>query len=341
MIADAHQYRWQSMWLIIGPRLPQSEIKLCNDIYLAPLSEEFFQHIKEESTPVPKLAMSSDAFVVRYPPRDVVQSRYRLQVDIIESEQDRAIERATQIVDRLLASFSLTIPGSRYHAEMRKVRRADQTIEYSGWSQTANVAAHKPPRPFEPGDIDRALIFYKKIDTDKTAQNAYVHLLTAWQLQDTAGAKPLQRSVLQHYVLSMETITNGFMEGVRKNRNDSIRLEERKFAKQFSEELLKRSDKPEAIRQASTKLREIALVNMVPSIETIAPLLGLSDAMKERAKELYRFRSRSLSHPGGMREAEIADWLRSGPTIDTVCEADAIARAFLVGYCTHKLSKKI
>lgn len=142
---------------------------------------------------------------------------------ILDNEQDRAVDRAARIVDQLLTSFSLSVPGGRYHAEMRKVRRADEAIEYSAWSQTLTVTPLGPPQPFHDGDVDRALALFDIVEADATAENAYVHLLTAWQLQDTAGAKPLQRSILQHYVLCMETIVNGLMDGIRKVRQNSPR----------------------------------------------------------------------------------------------------------------------
>jgi hypothetical protein len=106
---------------------------------------------------------------------------------------------------------------------------------------------------------------------DSTAVNAYVHLLTAWQLQSTVGAKPLERSILQHFVLCMEAVVNGAMTSIRKDRRDSIRLKERKFASEFAESLSKRADKPEAIRQASTRLREISLSTPPPTASALAP----------------------------------------------------------------------
>lgn len=329
------KHRWQTMWLTIGPRLPRSEIRPRENISLAPLSEQAFERLKNETIPVPKATLSADAYVVRYPPRDVVRSRYRLQVDVLHEDEEQAIGQASRIVDQLLASFSLAIPGGRYHAEMRKVRRPDQHLEFSAWSQSLTATPLLPPQQTQQSDIDQIFKLFDTIQSNEAAQNAYIHLMTAWQLQDTAGSKPLQRSILQHYILCMEAVINGIMVEIRNKQRDRIKLEEREFAKKFAEEIANRADKPEAIRKASTALRDISLVNMLPSIEKVASLLGLNAAEKELAKELYRFRSRSISHPGRAKQGEIDVWLRSGPTVEAVGKADMVARTFLTKYCHH------
>ena len=173
------------------------------------------------------------------------------------------------------------------------------------------------------------------VELDKVAENAYVHLLTAWQLQTTAGSKPLQRSILQHYVLCMETVVNGIMAPVRRRQADAIRLAEREFAAGFSVDLAKRSDKPDAIRAASTRLRELSMTNMLPSIDMTASILQLEPAVVRSAKDLYRFRSSSLRHPGRTKPEELRKWLQEWPTIDRFCPADLVARAFLTAYCAH------
>jgi hypothetical protein len=97
----------------------------------------------------------------------------------------------------------------------------------------------------------------------------------------------------------------------------------------------KRSDKPAAIRQASTKLREIGLQNIVPSIAAVAEIIKIPDSVRDQAIGLYRFRSSSLSHPGRTKDADFGKWLKSGPTVADHCVADIVARAFLVRYAEY------
>ncbi len=79
--------QWQSLWMIVGPRMVTSETMVRPGIYLAPLDDEAYVQFKNENTPVPKATMSSENFVVRYPPRDHVVSRHRLQVDVPSSRR--------------------------------------------------------------------------------------------------------------------------------------------------------------------------------------------------------------------------------------------------------------
>ena len=228
------------------------------------------------------------------------------------STRRRAILRAEQIANRFVASLSLTVPGGRYSVEMRKIRRAGEREQISAWSQPLGITGYSPPEPFEPNDIATAIAIFDLVELDQVAENAYVHLLTAWQLQTTAGSKPLQRSILQHYVLCMETIVNGVMAPVRKKQADSIRLVEREFAAGFAVDLANRANKPDAIRAASTKLRELSMTNMLPSIDMVASLLDLKPAVVNLAKDLYRFRSSNLSHPGRTKLEDLRDRLRIG-----------------------------
>ncbi|HEY0623105.1 hypothetical protein [Sphingomonas sp.] len=312
-----------------------SETMVRPGIYLAPLDDEAYTRFKEEGTPVPKATMTSENFVVRYPPRDHVVSRHRLQVDVEAPDEATAILHAEQIANRFAASLSLTVPGGRYVVEMRKIRRAGERQEISAWSQPLAITGWSPPKPFESDDLATALATFDLVEIDEVAENAYVHLLTAWQLQSTAGSKPLQRSILQHYVLCVETIVNGIMAPVRRRRADAIRLAEHEFAAGFAVDLARRSDKPEAIRAASTRLRELSMTNMLPSIDMTASILELEPAVVRSAKELYRFRSSSLSHPGRTKPEGLRKWLQEGPTIDRFCAADVVARAFLTAYCAH------
>jgi hypothetical protein len=263
-----------------------------------------------------------------------------MQVDVEAKDEDDACDIAQRLVDRLLLALSLSIPGGRYHAEMRMIRLFGEDQEKTAWSQSATVTILTEADVFHPDDITAAQMLFATTQGDSVAENAYVHLMTAWQLQATAGAKPLQRSILQHFVLCFEAIVNGVMTTIRRSRVDSIRQEERAFASDFASSLVKRADKPEAIRQASTRLREIGLVNMLPSIDTVCDLLHLSTDIRAMAKDLYRFRSTSLSHPGrGEREA-FRKWLASGPTVSEFCPADVVARSFLTAYCRNYAAAK-
>ena len=336
-MGEGSKHPWQTWWLVIGPKLPLGELRLPGNIILAPLPYYSAGEVPVLAPPVPKMSVSVGGYVVRYPPRDEVQSSYRLQVDVEADGQDSAELLSTQIVNRFLTSLSLSLAGPRYHAELRKLRRADEQQEYSAWSQTARITPYSNPRPLERNDILPALQLFELVDRDDAAENAYIQLLTAWQLQDTAGAKPLRRSILQHYFLCVETITNAVMSKVRARRNDTIRLEERKFADEFAANFGKRSDKPAAIRQASTKLREIGLQNIIPSIKAAADIMKVPDGERDQAIALYQFRSSSLSHPGRTTDADFDKWLKSGPTVADHCAADIVARAFLVGYAAHAL----
>lgn len=325
--------KWQTWWLIAGPRLPRTEIVLFPGVVLASLDEEAFENQKTSGVPVPSLKASSDTFVVHYPPRDVIQSRYRLQIDVEDAHEAEATERATEIANRLLTSLTLSIPGGRFYAELRKMRRVGTIEEKSGWSQTVRVTPMSSPLPFDSGDVDRALTLYARLEKDGTAENAYIHLLTAWQLQDTSGSRPLSRSILQHYVLCVETIVNAVIGKVKSQQAGKIKQAERHFAEKFALELPKRVDKPKAIREASTNLRKLGLQNTLPAIEIVAHALDLTSAVADQAKTLYQFRSSSLSHPGRTKPIDFDKWLRRGLTVTDLGAADALARIFLSAYC--------
>lgn len=325
----------QTWWIVTGPKLPPSELRFTDRIVLAPLTEADFQDAKKRRPPVLKMDGSLDSQVIAYPPRDEVQSRHRLQIDVEAANVDEATDTAQRIADRLLLSLSLTMPGRRYHAELRKLRRVGERQEFTAWSQPATIAIFFEPDAMIATDLDEVRRLFLTIETDSVAENAYIHLLTAWQLQNTSGAKPLQRSILQHYVLCVEAIVTGLMNAIRRERADSIRHEEREFAAEFAETLPKRANKPEAIREASTELRKIGLVNMLPSIAAVSPVLGLSDKVRDQAVNLYRFRSSNLSHPGRDKPEAFKEWLAGGSTVDQFCQADLVARSFLAAYCKH------
>jgi hypothetical protein len=193
------------------------------------------------------------------------------------------------------------------------------------------------PEPLFETDLVEVRALFTITEKDSIAENAYIHLLTAWQLQNTAGAKPLQRSILQHYVLCIEAIVAGVMTSIRRERADALRQEERKFAAEFAETLLKRANKPEAIREASTELRRIGLINMLPSIAIVSSLLQLPENVKSQAVDLYRLRSSNLSHPGRDKPEAFKEWLARGPNVERFCQADLVARSFLAAYCRHSV----
>tara|TARA_R110001606_G_scaffold372772_2_gene529938 strand:+ start:43 stop:1068 length:1026 start_codon:yes stop_codon:yes gene_type:complete len=330
------QSLWQTKWLIIGPRLPTDETRLLGNIVLAKLSDRDFEYMVDAQVPVARVNCRTISFVARYPPFDVVQSRYRLQVDIAGKDEAEAAGRASEIVNRLLLSLSLAIQGPRYRAELRQIRLANKKTVHTAWSQPVAFNKCSEPMPLNADDLPRAMKLFTATENDDVAENAYVHLLTAWQLQDTVGSKPLERSVLQHYVLCIETIVNGLGKQTRDAEKDVIRMEERKFAKQFAEELPERADKPAAIRDASTRLREIGRQNMIPAIDKAALILKIPEDARDDAKALYKFRSRNLSHPGRANAGGMKKWLQSGPSISEFCLAETVARTFLVYYCDYK-----
>lgn len=326
---------WQTLWAIAGPKMPLKETFIAENIIIGPVAADKLERFSSDRPPVPKVSASSDLAITHYPPRDEIKSRFKLQIDIGAKNSDEAHERAKSIADTLLSSLSIVVPGGRYHAELRKIRIANADEEYSPYSETVTVSPLADPVEITDEEISRALFVSKAIDGDEIAQNAYMHLLTAWQLHTIPGSRPLHRSVLQHYILCIEAIVNGVMNSIRLDRADSIRLEERNYASQFAVELPGRSDKPKAIREASTKLRDISLTNFLPSIEAVAPILKLSESEVANAKDFYRFRSQKLSHPGRTKTDDFNKWLASGPTVGELSLADAMARTFFLSYCEN------
>jgi len=324
---------FQTWWSIAGPKLPKTETYLTPTIIIAPMTPDEFEQIKTKVRLNPNLAPSHGMWAILYPPRDEVQSRHRLQIDVNASDDEGAIAAARQIADALLFSLSLVVPGLRYHADFRKLRRHDHAGERTPWSETVALVSYADPEPLGESEIIQTRSFMNIIKDDAVAESAYIHLLSAWRLQDNMGSKPLARSILQHYVLSIEAITTGLMTRLRRATTDKLRLEERSFANEFAKLFMSRSDKPKAIREALTKLREISLTNMLPGIAKAAEILGLSEDAKFRAIEMYRLRSKSLSHPGKKADDDIQSWLSQ--IGGERCLADVTAREFLEKYCEH------
>lgn len=328
-------YQWQTLWSFSGPELPEKPVWITESIHIRPRNAEEAAEKHSSTSPSPTLTVPNGLYVVHYPPQDEVQGSHRVQINIEAETEDDAIREAEQICGRLTASLSLAVSGTPYFAQLLKFRRADQTEEYSGWSQVVQISTIAMPTALEDGRLKFSLKLARIVEDDETANNAFLHLSTAWQLQVTSGAKPLQRSILQHYVLSVEAVVNGAMRKVRKDKKDAIKLAEQQFSKEFADILPKRSDKAKAIREASTTLREISLANMIPSIDTIGPIMGIPEDICASAKDLYRFRSRNLSHPGKKQDEGMKHWLNSGSKTHEHCLADTVGRAFLLAYCNH------
>lgn len=328
-------YQWQTLWSISGPELPEIPIWITKSIHIRPRNADEVAAKHPQTPPNPTLTVPNGLYVVHYPPRDEVQGSHRIQINIEAETEDDAVQEAEQICERLTASLSLAVSGTPYFTQLLRFRREDQTEEYSGWSQSVRISPLAMPTALEDRKLRFSLKLSRLVEDNETANNAFLHLSTAWQLQATSGAKPLQRSILQHYVLSVEAVVNGVMGEIRKQKRDTIKLDEKKFSKEFSDTLPKRADKAKAIREASTRLREISLVNMIPSIDTIGPIMVIPEDICASAKDLYRFRSRNLSHPGKEQDAGMKHWLKSGSKTHEHCLADKVARAFLLAYCGH------
>ncbi|WP_321341500.1 hypothetical protein [uncultured Cohaesibacter sp.] len=328
-------HHWQTLWSVLGPELPDKPIWIAKNILIRPRNAAEEKRKQSLTTPNLTVTVSQGFYVVHYPPRDEVQGSHRVQINVDATNEDEAVKAAEQLCDRLTASLSLAVGGTPYSAQLLQFRRADLVQESSNWSQVTRITPLARPAILADEKLQLGLKISRSVENDDTANNAFMHLWTAWQLQATSGSKPLQRSILQHYVLSLEAVVNGAMNVIRKDRGDAIKLSEQKFSKEFSENLPKRADKAKAIREASTKLREISLTNMIPSIETIGPIMGIPESVCADAKELYRYRSRNLSHPGKKQGDGMAKWLGTGPKSHDLCLADIVARAFLLAYCEH------
>ncbi|WP_322895430.1 MULTISPECIES: hypothetical protein [unclassified Yoonia] len=330
-------YQWQTLWSLSGPELPDEAISVAQNIHIRPRNAS--EAATHSSSPLsPTVSVPGGLYVVNHPPRDEVHGSHRLQVDVKAKTEDEAISEAEKTCERLTASLSLAVSGTPYFFELLRIRRVDQKEEYSGWSQAVRFSQLVAPTPLKDSKLKLSLDIAWSIENNETANNAFLHLSTAWQLQATSGSKPLQRSILQHYVLCIEAIVNGAMGQVRKGKKEEIRIAEQKYSNEFAENLGNRVDKAKAIREASTALREISLVNMIPSLDAICPMLGIPSNICASAKDLYRFRSRNLSHPGKKQDAEMKKWLNSGPKTFEHCLADTVARAFLLSYC-QRLSR--
>jgi len=332
---DVKRPVFMTQWTIAGQLLPTSEIRLRPNIHMAPMTEDDAKELNDGmQVPRDLFKLPHPMWAMLQPPKTEVRSSTRLQIDVNADSEDDAILAATKIADLLLLSLSMVVPGLRYYADLKRVRQLGVPGERSAWSGPWGSVVYEAPKQLTVDYNERALKIMTKVEEDVVAETAYTHLLSAWKLRDTLGA-PLQRSILQHYVLSFEAITQGVMAVHRKSVAEKVRLEERTFASEFAASLTQRSDKPKAIRDASTKLREISLTNTLPAIAKTAEIIGLSEQAKERAVALFRYRSTTLSHPGKkLDEAEAHAWIW-GEDASGLSPADETAREFLQRYCEY------
>ncbi|MBS7539069.1 hypothetical protein [Ancylobacter lacus] len=330
--------RWQTLWSVAGPKLPYSPVMIGKDIIIAQISPQDLTKLKGAQASVTSIIAPSGSTVTHYPPRDQVESRHIMQIDIDACDEGDAKVLSQIITDRILTSMTLIGSGAQYYAELIKIKGEEdefykQHVEYISFSVLPDAEI------LEYNTIDHISKMMDLIEDNSAAENAYVHLNSAWKLKSIHGSKPLERSILQHYVLCVEVVVNEVMKKIRRLSSDRVCLEEQEFAQRFSEELPSCVDKPSAIRRASAALREISISNTISSIAMAAHEIGVSDEITELAKDLYKFRSRNLSHPGKARREDLNYWLASGPKFEEICLADRVARSFLVKYLDYKLKK--
>ncbi len=273
--------------------------------------------------------------VVHYPPYDRVRSEHKLEIHLKASSADEAEDRSRLIADEFLASLTLVVGQGRYHAELKKLKSNDEDHEFSSWSQTITGMKYDKPTTISADQIEMAKDLCKSLSANSTVENSYGHLLTAWKLLETSGSKPLRRSILQHFVLSIEAIVNSVMADHRASLKEDIERREEEFSSEFFSKINSTTNKPKAIRDASTKLREISGVNFIPAVNVVAKLLSIPPQIAYEAQSLYRMRSRSLSHPGKGSQQDQDSWLERPPAVSGVGKADRVARSFLLAYCTQ------
>jgi hypothetical protein len=331
------QNYWETWWAIAGPRLPRKVVRFAQwNIVIAPLTDEEFTQMKAYRAPSPSLGASTNTTVIHYPPRDEVQSRFKMIVEVEASSADEAEAKAGETTNKILAGLNLYGPGRNYNAELRKLREKDSATEYSGYSQIVTISPLEEPEDLSDMALEYINNIMHKLQSDSAANNAYKNLSIAWKIGQISGSSPLQKAILQHYVLCIEAVVNSVSGVVKMSQSDKIRAAEQEFSKTFCDQLPKRADKAKAIREASTRLREISLANTLPAIERAATTLNIDPEIMDKAKELYRFRSRTLSHPGGSDDTEIKKWVGPLDSRGSPCLADQVARSFLFSYCNRK-----
>lgn len=326
---------WQTLWSIAGPQLFDSPTTLINNTVIKPIDEATSLEMIALRVRGMQLTATSENYVVHYPPSDEIKSKHLMQIDVFGEDYDEALDNSKKIAFKLATCLSLVADGARYYIEFKKMRRINDVQEFNGWSETATLSPLKQPIEMSRINASTAAKIFDLIDNDPIANNAYVNLITAWQLLDTAGSKPLQSSVLQHFILSIEAIVNGMMANIRKTKFDKIRLNERNYASEFAKDFILRPDKPEAIREAAKQLSKISLNNFTDKIDMVAPVLNIETEMSDLSKEFYRFRSSQLSHPGSKDISKFNFWLQKGSNTTDLCKADHIARHFFMKYCNH------
>lgn len=332
-------YEWLTLWSCIGPALPKEPIWVTERLHIRPRNSQEAKVDQASQSLAPNLTAPNYFWVVHYPPRDEINGSHRVQISVRAISEDDALFKAQRHFDTFSASLSLVNDGSRYFGQLLRIKRKDLNKEVSAWSEAVQITPLNKPSALDPRDLSGSISVMKLIELDDVANNSFLHLSTAWKLQSTPGSRPLERSILQHYVLSIEALINGVMKVVRSERSDEIKKNERAYMQEFLEVLPKRADKAKALREASTVLREIGLQNTIPGIETTCRIFQLNSEKCELAKELYRFRSRNLSHPGKKDDEKLKYWLNRSPETGMLCLADKTARVFFSSYCQWKTKK--
>lgn len=320
---------WHTWWSIAGPKLPEVEMRFNKYAIIGPISAD-----------VEKTVLRAPPFlwptvpgmcVFHSPPTDKVQSLCRLQIDVPEKNEESALRTAHEIANRLVASLTI-LTGGQYFVELRMFKLAGTRHNHSPWSETAGVVNMEEPKKLSSNEIFAASKLADLLSSDKIAKGALQHLQAAWQLQSTPGSKPLQAPTLLQYVLCVEAVVNGVMPKIRADRTTEISRDRREFAQSFLSTIDKRNKKANAIADAASELRKISLLNTIPSIKLAGEALGVPSDVIEHAMDLYKFRSSNIGHPSGISRVSFKKWLQPTDNLKSLCLADVIARAYLVGY---------
>lgn len=326
---------WQTWWGLAGPRLPSKEVRVGLRAVIGPLTEE--QEKQALRAPAIGPQKGGGLYVSHLPPRDIVTSLHRLQIDLEAVDEDEAIKLAGVECKKILTSLSLSVPEGDYFAELRMLRKHNASVQRSAWSEVASfVKMDFPPKDLEASHLAETEGYLNVLEKDGVAKSAHVHLVTAWQLAGTPGSRPLAHSTVLHFFLCVEAIVQGVMVSIRSKKADRLKMEAKKFSEEFWQNLDKIGDKSKAIQTASTKLREITLQNTIPGILATADNLGLTSEVTEKAIELFKFRSSNLGHPGASTDVRLLEWLNKEPGLDKLCPADEVARSFFKGYCAKR-----
>ena len=321
---------WQTWWSIAGPKLPDKEIRFGKNAVIGPISAEAEKRALRAPQVIPPAVAGMCVF--HSPPMDRVQSLYRLQIDISEKNEGAALRAARNLASSILTSLTISI-GGRYVAELRMFTLAGTGHDKSSWYETSGVNIGEP-ETLSFNEATEASTLSDLFHSDQTANAAFQHIQAAWQLQSTPGSKPLQAPTLLQYVLCVEAVVNGVMPKIRAQRAKEIDQDCRDYAEFFLSTVDNSNKKAKAIVAAATELRRISLLNTIPSIELVGNSLGVPSNLVQEAMDLYKFRSSKIGHPGRVETKAFHKWLTPESEKNSVCLADAIARAYLKCYCS-------